>query len=375
MRKSCPNSSVVNPTRGRENRRATLAVPKACSDRVKRAASVPEVMCRFFCRRASHGGASLLSRQVRMSSDASTEVPSKDVKAEVKKILADSNESASFRMAEFNRLKEEGALKMWNSLELSPRSVSKNELKREVKTEMELDELMGLSPVDPDLKGLTYGAFAASAVLGVAGTAIGGETGGAVYWLTYFGASIPLVLVGVGSVAPGIIGDVVNTLKWKFDSTNTKERRVRHEAAHMMCGYMCGLPIYGYQVEPEPLCEFYEREDGNMADVEKWKRARGFNKEEIARLAFVSCSGLMGELTKYDTADGGQQDPVNLNDFYFRAEGDFFRGSSVKEGWTRWGAYKSMQVLKENKDTFEKLYQAMDQGKSVEECIAVIEGK
>ena len=41
------------------------------------------------------------------------------------------------------------------------------------------------------------------------------------------------------------------SLQWALDTTNTKERRVRHEAAHMLCGYLCGLPIESYQVGPK----------------------------------------------------------------------------------------------------------------------------
>ena len=135
------------------------------------------------------------------------------------------------------------------------------------------------------------------------GTAIGGETGGFVYWLTFLGASIPLVLVGVGSVAPSLIGGVISGLQWQFDKTNTMERRIRHEAAHILAGYMCGLPIEGYevggacwlaktipeppapQVEPMPMCKFYDRREGNIDDVEAWKKARPFNEEEVTRHA------------------------------------------------------------------------------------------
>jgi hypothetical protein len=45
--------------------------------------------------------------------------------------------------------------------------------------------------------------------------------------------------------APGIIGNTIEQIKWKMDPTNNKDRRIRHEAAHMMCGYMCGLPLAG----------------------------------------------------------------------------------------------------------------------------------
>ena len=43
----------------------------------------------------------------------------------------------------------------------------------------------------------------------------------------------------------GIIGNTIEQIKWKMDPTNNKDRRIRHEAAHMMCGYMCGLPLAG----------------------------------------------------------------------------------------------------------------------------------
>ena len=41
-------------------------------------------------------------------------------------------------------------------------------------------------------------AFGLSAVIGVGGSIIGGETGGAVYWVTYLGAGIPLVSHATG---------------------------------------------------------------------------------------------------------------------------------------------------------------------------------
>lgn len=307
-----------------------------------------------------------------MSSDASA-VP-KDVTAAMKKLFSSSDESATFRVAELNKLKEEGVLSKWNSAQLKSRPVSQNELKRVVKSELELDELMGLKAADPDLKGLTVAAFGASAVIGVGGSLIGGETGGLVYWITYLGASIPLVLIGVGSVAPGIIGDVISKIKWQFDPTNTLERRVRHEAAHMLCGYLCGLPVQGYQVEPEPLCQFFDRQEGNIDDIEKWKMPRPFSRSEIDVLSVVSLSGLMGELTKFESAEGGQQDLLNLQNFFFRAEGDTFRKPQVKEGQTRWGALTSRQLLDDNKDSFERLCNAMTNKKTVEECIAAIEG-
>ena len=38
---------------------------------------------------------------------------------------------------------------------------------------------------------------------------------------------------------------------------------------------------------------------------------------------------------RYQTADGGQQDLVTLQDVFLRAEGDTFRNSQAKEGQVR----------------------------------------
>ena len=78
---------------------------------------------------------------------------------------------------------------------------------------------------DADLKQLTVIAFAISAVIGVGGSIVGGETGGTVYWITYLGAGIPLALIAVGSSAPGLIGAAVAGIKWKVDPTNNKACR------------------------------------------------------------------------------------------------------------------------------------------------------
>lgn len=272
-------------------------------------------------------------------------------------------------------LKEEGYLTRWNSATLKSRPVAQGELKRQLKTDKNLDELLGLigEVQDADLKQLTVVAFALSAIIGVGGSIIGGETGGAVYWVTYLGAGIPLALIGIGSVAPGIIGGTIDQIKWKLDPTNNKERRIRHEAAHMMCGYMCGLPLAGYGTDPTPVCEFFDRPDGNYDEGEVYKKKRPFSEQEVERLSVTALSGLMGELTLYEKADGGSGDLEQLQDVFFRADSEKLRQPQAREEMTRWGAYTSKNMLDDYKTVYEKLIAAMERGASVEECIATIE--
>merc|ERR1740130_422337 len=76
-------------------------------------------------------------------------------------------------------LKEEGVLTRWNSATLKSRTVTQQELQRQLKTQKNLNEILGLigEVQDADLKKLTVIAFGLSAVFGVGGSIIGGETG------------------------------------------------------------------------------------------------------------------------------------------------------------------------------------------------------
>ena len=56
-----------------------------------------------------------------------------------------------------------------------------------------------------------------------------------------------------------------------------EERRVRHEAAHFLSGYLCGLPIKSYKADGgTTLVEFYDSVEGDMAG-----RALKFTPEEV----------------------------------------------------------------------------------------------
>ncbi|CAN0002966.1 unnamed protein product, partial [Ectocarpus sp. 13 AM-2016] len=96
--------------------------------------------------------------------------------------------------------------------------------------------------------------FSFVAAVGV-GAAIGGNVGAS---FTYFFALLPIVFLGIGSTAPGVITAVINNVRRKSQD-DYEERRVRHEAAHFLSGYLCGLPIKSYKADGgTTLVEFYD---------------------------------------------------------------------------------------------------------------------
>ncbi|CAM9518219.1 unnamed protein product, partial [Ectocarpus sp. 12 AP-2014] len=142
-----------------------------------------------------------------------------------------------------------------------------------------------------------------AAAVGV-GAAIGGNVGAS---FTYFFALLPIVFLGIGSTAPGVITAVINNVRRKSQD-DYEERRVRHEAAHFLSGYLCGLPIKSYKADGgTTLVEFYDSAEGDMSG-----RAMKFTPEEVDQVSIVAMSGAVGEALSYGTATGGASDLDNL---------------------------------------------------------------
>lgn len=187
--------------------------------------------------------------------------------------------------------------------------------------------------------------------------------------LCYLFALIPIIFLGIGSSAPGIIAGAIQATRGSNDDEQTRiERICRHEAGHFLCGYLCGLPVKNYEITDTgfPCVEFHPSTEINAITGK-----REFSREEIAALSVVALSGSVAEALKFEQAKGGDNDLLELDGLFRRSEE--FIGAAKQQDLTRWGALASYQIMKENMDTYEKLVIAFKEKKSVSECIAVIE--
>merc|ERR1711990_704146 len=162
----------------------------------------------------------------------------------------------------------------------------------------------------------TLGVTLGCSILGVLALAFAPPNIGAT--LCYLFALIPIVFLGIGSTAPGIIAGAIASLRGTKEERDQQEDRVcRHEAGHFLCGYLCGLPVRGYSTNDlgVPCVEFYPSTEGEAM-------GRELSSEEIAIMSVVAMSGSVAEALEFGEAKGGESDLLEL-DGLMRRSADF----------------------------------------------------
>jgi hypothetical protein len=85
-------------------------------------------------------------------------------------------------------------------------------------------------------QNVLVGAIVLGTVFGLLSTQIGGQIG---FFAGYASALLPILLVGVGSIAPALIGDVVNRFRYVTDAI-AKDKYITQNAAKFLVGYCSG---------------------------------------------------------------------------------------------------------------------------------------
>jgi len=309
---------------------------------------------------------------------ATTEVKAK-TEAEILAITSKldySSGDAATQAAQFDDLVSSGDLKLWKSaasptstaLRTFPVTLNFLESRSDGKITAKALGVGGEDDVSlDDFKMSLLYVTIGSSIGAVASLVVGGNIGST---LCYLFALIPIIFVGIGSSAPGIIAAGIQATRGTSEDEQVRNDRIcRHEAGHFLCGYLCGLPVKNYEITDTgfPCVEFHPSTDMSAVNAQ-----RELSQEEIAALSVVALSGSVAEALTYEEAKGGQNDLLELEGLFGRSKQ--FIGAAKQQDLTRWGALASYQLIKANMDKYEKLVQAFKDKKSVAECIAVVEG-
>jgi hypothetical protein len=243
--------------------------------------------------------------------------------------------NAASQVTKLDELAQAGNLKLYKSAALRSFPVSLGMLEQRTGgkvTGKSLGVTQGEDVSLDDFKYATLGVTLGCSFLGVLSLALLPENIGAT--LCYFFALIPILFLGLGSSAPGVIAGAIAAARGTADSEQEKTDRIcRHEAGHFLAGYCCGLPIKRYSLLDAgiPCVEFHPSSEGDTG--------RDFTADEIAALSVVAMSGSVAEALALGQAKGGENDLLELDGLLRRSKD--FVGAQKQQDLTRWGALTS----------------------------------
>lgn len=294
-----------------------------------------------------------------------------EITASIKAI--DFTAQAETQISALDSLREEGCLSLYKSATVEAgsgdlRSFPVSLQMLESRSGLTSEKLgVGVEEVSlDDFKYATLWVTGGCSVIGVASLAFLPENIGAT--ICYLAALIPILFLGVGSTAPAAIANVIASLKGNDDPVAKVDRVCRHEAAHFLCGYLCGLPIAGYETtgdENIPRVEFHETKQGPLT------ARKELSDDEVNALTVVAMSGAVAEAVTFGTAAGTNSDLVELEGVFRRSQN--FLGAEKRQDLTRWGALTAYRLLTEHKSKLDKLVDAFAAKQSVAECAAILE--
>jgi len=280
---------------------------------------------------------------------------------------------AVFMTSELDRLKAKGVIKQWNSKAPSVSSFSMNNVQLKTKTNIEPVDLK-LDDVGYNYQNVFIIALGSATVLAISSSFVGGQLG---FILGYLSALFPVGLVGVGSIAPGLLGDAINTFKYSTNSAE-KDKYIRSNAAKFLAGYVLGLPVSKFSTFGlSNTVEFFQIRPsaGGSPKSDEERRSLAENKfkqADIACSSIVSISGPVAQCMSFGQATASNANDVNTLYELIKAVDPPLSPDKVQDH-IRWSAVNAYDLLNARRQQLDCLTDAFSKNLPLEECIALLE--
>jgi len=301
--------------------------------------------------------------------DKYTELTAKEIRSK----LGYLNTGDAIRMtSELERIKSNCVISKWNSKNLQDSRFIVSNYQLKAKTTIEPVNLK-LDDVGFAYQNVLVAAIAIGTVCGLSANALGGELG---FLLGYASALLPVTLAGIGSIAPGLIGEALYRFKL-IANEETRKRHVIMNAGKFLAGYICGLPVAKFsQGKPSNTAEFFQLRPSGISELEDKQMfsKNRFKQSDIARSSIVCLAGSVAECIEFGLASGSNPGDVNLLNELINSVEPTITPEQV-QNHIRWSALTAWEILDEYKEEYQRLVVAFEKGLSMEECIAVIEGE
>jgi hypothetical protein len=249
-----------------------------------------------------------LPRQAVVKAEVVVEEVKPLLAADVRTKLGYLNTGDAVRMSsELERIKGKGNIRLWNVKDLGKTpnfAVSNGQLTSRSK----IDPLkLKLDDVGYAYQNVFVAALVIGGTLGVSSSFIGGQLG---FILGYSSALIPITLVGLGSIAPSLIGDILARFKYATDEA------ARDQYIQFLVGYVLGLPVSRFDSGgPSNTVEFFQLRPppGKTGEESKLMfKQTTFKQLDIARCSASCIAGNVAECIMFGQSNGKNPGDVTL---------------------------------------------------------------
>lgn len=272
----------------------------------------------------------------------------------------------------YSLLKEQGHLKLFGAITRENMPASGSHTVRP--TMLETITSLSMSSLTPQPSNtMTFaGVIAAFAAAGVS---------------EFFGWNLNVVFFACLTAAltdQVVLNGAISESAVKILSPETQPKITRHEAGHFLCSYILGCPVEGYVLSSwDALQDPRFRGMGVSAGTSFFDPSLSsqienskISRSSIDRYSIIVMAGIAAEAIFYGRADGGAGDEQALIGFLSNLNG----GSSAP-AWNdltirnqaRWGALQSVLILREYKECYDALVDALERNGSLGDCIFAIE--
>jgi hypothetical protein len=272
-------------------------------------------------------------------------------------------------VAKLDALKASGDAPLWNSFRLAPRAVGLRELCQTTKLP---EKVLDPTAVEYDIQDIQsafvkvlVGATLASGLWAVGSDALGMDAG-LRFTGTYLIAGVPIGILAIGSVAPGILFLPSEAFKSGTAKEETRERRARHEAAHLLTAHCLGVPVSSVSVSNgSPQVVVFDEVAAQLPGAL-------LPAASLPALAVVAVSGLMAEAELFGKALGASADLRLLNQMMVRTTPPL--PAKAQQDTARYAALMAWTIIKRHGPAWDAITQALLNGKGLAECLAAAEG-
>ena len=275
-------------------------------------------------------------------------------------------------LAALTALSGSGEAKLFNSMKLSSRPVSLRELSQTTKLdEKTLDPTaseFSLEDIQDTFIKVIVGCSVGAIAFAVGSDALGLDAGFR-FTGVYLLAGIPIGILVIGSTAPGILFLPIEAFRAATANAEEKEARARrvctHEASHLLCAYVLGLPVQEVVAEEKgPRVVVFDEELAQQP-------GQFVSGEQVDKLAVVATSGLMAEASAYGKAVGASEDLALLNQILLRCNPPI--PAQKQQDKTRYAALMAWTIANKHPAALEAITTALSEGKSLGECLLAAE--